>query len=99
MMMRAQRSFAAPYDAAKSKMAGRGIDRLGMPRRRPVAAAVVRRAQMRAALDDLARYLDVRQTGIVALVLPAAARIFGDAARLRRIGFVLWRIPVRCPFP
>ena len=52
----------APHDAAKSEMTGRGIDRLGVPRRRPVTAAIVRRAQMRAALDHLARDFDVGLT-------------------------------------
>ena len=80
-------------------MAGRGIDRLGMARRRPVAAAVVRRAEMRAALEHLARNFDVGLAGIVARVLAAAARIFRNAAGLRRIGFVLRRVPVGGPFP
>ena len=69
--------FCFPHHAAKSEMTGRGIDRFGMPRRRPVAAAIVRCAQMRTALDDLARNSDVRQTWIVALVFAAAARICG----------------------
>ena len=41
-------------DAAETEVACRRVDRLRVARRRPVAAAVVRRAQMRAALDDLA---------------------------------------------
>ena len=44
-----------PDDAAKADVAGRGVDRLALPRRRPVAEAVVGRAEMRAALDHLAR--------------------------------------------
>ena len=40
-------------DAPESKMARGGVDRLRVSRCRPVASAVVRRAQMRAALDDL----------------------------------------------
>src|SRR4051812_18454374 len=37
--------------AAEADVAGRGVDRLALARRRPVAEAVVGRAQMRAALD------------------------------------------------
>ena len=70
-------------------MAGRGIDRLRMPRRRAIAAAIIRRAQMRAALDDLARDFDVGLARVVAALLAAAARILGNAARLRRVGLVL----------
>ena len=51
---------AAPLtDPSETDMAGRRIDRLGMTRRRPIAAAIVRRAEMRAALQDLARNADV----------------------------------------
>src|SRR5262249_45705808 len=44
-----------PHQAAKTEMARRRIDRLRMARGGAIAAAVVGRAQMRAALDDLAR--------------------------------------------
>src|SRR6266481_533711 len=64
-----------------------------------VAAAIVRRAEMRAALDHLAGNFDIGLAAIVTLLFPAAARIFGDAARLRCIGFVLRRVPVRGPLP
>src|SRR6478752_8109459 len=40
-------------DASKAEMACGGVDRLRMARCRPVTSAVVRRAQMRAAFDDL----------------------------------------------
>src|SRR5579862_5298941 len=86
-------------DAAESEVARRRIDVLGMTRRRPVAAAVVRRAQMRAALDDLARDLAVGLARIVALGLAPAARIFRNAAGLCRVGLVLGRPPVGRPFP
>src|SRR5882757_8238498 len=88
-----------PPHAAKPEMARRGIDRFRVPRRRAVAAAIVRRAQMRAALDHLARNPDIRLTGIVAAVFTAPSRIFRNAAGLRRIGFVLCRIPIGRPFP
>src|SRR5215213_4867269 len=86
-------------DAPKANMACGSIDRLRVARSRPVAAAVVRRAEMRAALDHLPGNLDMRQRGVVAVVLPSAARIFRNAARLRRVGFVLGRIPVGRPLP
>src|SRR5262245_11628461 len=70
------------HHAAKAEVACRGVDRLGMPRGGPIATAIVRRAQMRAALDHLARDFDVGKIGIVACFFPAAARIFGDAACL-----------------
>src|SRR4249920_3881917 len=70
-----------------------------MPRGRAIAAAIVRRTQMRAAFDDLARNFDVRLVRVVAVFLAAAARIFRNAARLWRIGFVLSRIPIGRPFP
>src|SRR5450432_3770573 len=46
---------AATDDATKAKVAGSAVDRFALSRRWPVAQAVIRRAQMRAALDDLAR--------------------------------------------
>src|SRR3990170_5546808 len=46
-------------DAAEAEMAGRGIDRLGVARRRAIATAIARRTEKRAALDHLARNLDV----------------------------------------
>jgi hypothetical protein len=45
-----------------------------------IAAAMVRRARMRAALDHLARGFHVGKIGIAARFFPAAARIFRDAA-------------------
>src|SRR5215831_11317864 len=72
---------SSPRDTTESKVAGGSVDRLGVARRRAVAPAIVRRAQVRAALDDLARNPDVRQAGIAACILAAAARIFRNAAR------------------
>src|SRR4029453_9263646 len=68
-------------DAAKAKMAGRGVDRLGVAGCGAVAAAITRRAEMRAALDRLARNLDPWLTRIVALLLARAPRIDGQGAR------------------
>src|SRR5580704_9234597 len=54
---------------------------------------------MRTALQHLARDSDVRKRRIVALLFPTAARVFGNAARLWRIGLVLRRVPVHRPLP
>src|SRR4029079_17018359 len=70
-----------------------------MARCRPVTSAVVRRAQMRAAFDDLLWNFDVGCSGIEAVGLGAAARILRNAAGLCRIRLMLWRVPVGRPFP
>ena len=80
-------------------MARGRVDRLRMTRGRPVAAAVVRRAKVRAAFDDLARNPDLRLVRVVARGLGAAARVLRNAAGLRRVGFVLRRIEIGGPFP
>ena len=86
-------------DAAEAEVACRCVDLLGMARSRPIASAIVRRAQVRAALDDLARDPDVRRGRVVAAVLAPAARVLRDAAGFRRVAFVLLRVPVGRPFP
>src|SRR5580693_1953061 len=83
----------------ESEVARRRIHRFRMARGRAVAAAVIRRAQMRAAFDDLAGDFDLRLAGVVALRLAAAARIFRHTARLRRVGLVLLRVPIGGPLP
>ena len=80
-------------------MAGGRVDLLRVTRSRPVAPAVVRRAQVRAAFDDLAGNLDVGGRRVVAALLASAARILRNAASLRRVGFVPGRVPVGGPFP
>ena len=86
-------------DAPKSDVAGRRVDRLRMARGRAVAAAVVGRAEMRAALDHLSRNFDLGLGGVIARVLGRAARVLRDAARLRGVGGVSLREPVRRPLP
>src|SRR6516225_9864369 len=49
------------YDASKTNMAGGRIHRFRVARSRAVAAAVVRRAEMRAAFEDFAGNLDLGQ--------------------------------------
>src|SRR5262249_36327788 len=68
-------------------------------RGRAVAAAVVRSTQVRATLEHLAGNPDPRLAGVVACGFRPAARIFGDATGLRRIGFVLGGPPVGGPLP
>src|ERR1700754_1246707 len=80
-------------------MAGRGVDRLGVSRRRAVAAAIVRRAEMRAALQYFPRDADIGLTSIKARGLWPAARILRHAARLGRIGLVSRGPPIDSPFP
>src|SRR4051794_18249821 len=86
-------------DAAEAEVTCRCVDLLGMARRRPIASAVVRRAQVRAALNDLARDPDVRRGRVVAAVLAPPVRVLRDAAGLRRVALVLLRVPVGRPFP
>src|SRR5207244_12477990 len=92
-------SFPVSEDTSKPDMAGGCIDRLGVPRGGTVTAAVIRRAQVRAALDDLAGNLDVRLAGIVTRCFRAAAWVFRDAAGFGRIGLVLLCVPVGGPLP
>src|ERR1700722_20182007 len=61
-----------PRHAPKPEMAGGGIDRFGVARGRAITPAIIRRAQMRATLDDLAWNLDVGLTRIVTGILTAA---------------------------
>src|SRR5262249_26442992 len=86
-------------DTPKSEMARGRIDRLRMARGRAIAAAVVWRAQMRAAFDDLAGDLDVGLAGVVAPLLASPARVLRHAAGLGRVGLVPRRVPIGGPFP
>src|SRR5262245_6072903 len=70
-----------------------------MSRGRAVASAILWRAQMRAALDDLLWNFHIGGSGVVAVGLAAAPRVLRDAARLRGIRLMLRRIPVGRPFP
>src|SRR5829696_6080695 len=87
------------HHTSKPDVARRRIHRLSVARGRAVAAAVARRAEVRAALDHLAGYSDPRLASIVAGFLAPATRVLGDAAGLRRIRFVLRREPIGRPFP
>ena len=88
-----------PDDAPESQVTRRRIDRLGKPGRGPIAAAVVRRAQVRAPFDHLARDLDVRLARIVAFLRRATPRVAWNAARLRLAMRTARCIPVGRPLP
>ena len=88
-----------PADAAKPDVAGGCIHRLGMARGGTIAPAIARCAQMRAALQHLARNPDLRLARIETGVLARAARVLRNAAGLRDIRFVPVDIPVGGPFP
>src|SRR5260370_634178 len=92
-------SFPFSDHTPKSDMAGGCVDRLGVACGGTVTPAVIRCAEMGAALDHLAGNFDVGLAGIVACGLSAPARIFRNAAGLRRIGLMLLGVPVGGPFP
>src|SRR5262245_2329639 len=74
------------------------IDWLWKTGRRPVAPAVVRRAQVRAALEDLPWNLD-RLTRIVAAFLAWPSRVAGNTARFDLVRRMRRTIPVGRPLP
>src|SRR5262249_56877077 len=80
-------------------MARRGVDRLGVARGRAIAAAVIRGAKVRTALQHLARNVNLWLAGIVALVLAPAARVVRGAASPCRIGLTPGRPPIGGPLP
>ena len=80
-------------------MARRRVDRLGKPRRRSIPAAVIRRAEMRAALDHFAGNPDLRLSRIEAVRLVAAARIVRGAAPVLRLVDRPERVPIGRPLP
>src|SRR5215469_437172 len=88
-----------PDDAAEADVARRGVDGLGVTRRRTVATAVVRSAQMRAALQHLARNADVRLAAVVTTILRRAAWILGGAAGSGRGDLMTGGVPVGGPLP
>src|SRR4029079_17695071 len=79
------------YHAAEAEMTGCSVDRLRHPGGRAVAAAVVRRAQVRSALHDLAR--DARW------ILSVNAAYASRPATAGGGGVGMTRVPVRCPLP
>src|ERR687894_1460722 len=86
-------------DAPEADMRSGGIYRFPLARRRPVAQAVVRRAQVRAALDHLVR--DVRSwlPDRVAPLRGIDTWVPRDAAEFSRLVWVPRREVVRGPLP
>src|SRR5262245_40137284 len=80
-------------------MARRGVDRLGVTRGRPVAAAVIRRAEMRTVFQHLAWNFYFRLARVVAVPLMPAAGVQRDAAHFRGIGLMPGGPPVGGPLP
>src|SRR5215471_10129512 len=70
-----------------------------MTRSRAIAAAIVWRAEVRAALEHLAWNFDLRLAAVVAFVFSAAARVVWNTTRFRRVSFVRGGPPVGGPFP
>src|SRR5271165_1472594 len=87
------------YHTTKSDMTGAGVDHLRMPRRRTVAPAVVGRAEIGAAFDNLARDTDAGLRRVVAQGLQTALRIARHAARALGLRRMVIGIPVSGPFP
>src|SRR4030095_7878610 len=85
------------HDAPESEVADRGVHGLRHAGRRPVPPAVVRRAQVRAALHHLARDANVGQAGVVALLSRAAPGVADGTAGLLDLAVVL--VPVGGPLP
>src|SRR4030095_10382929 len=97
---RTVRSLRSSRHAPKSDVTHAGVDHLRLPRRRSVAQAVVRRAQMGAALDHLARNAKLRLGRIVTFFGRHDARIDRRAAAwLDDLVRVPGNIPVRGPLP
>src|SRR5208283_2934683 len=86
-------------DATKPHMARRCVDRLRMARCRAIAAAVIRCAEVRAALQDSARDSDVRLARVEALILLPTARVSRNAACLICIRLMSSGVPVARPLP
>src|SRR3954468_11752201 len=93
---RSRRRRLAADDAPEADVAGGGVDRLPLARGRAVPEAVVRRAQVRAALDHAARN---RLAGGVAPLVAGDARVLRDAARLLGLVWVTLREEVGRPLP
>src|SRR6266487_2430937 len=79
---------------------GRGASfRVHLPGGRPVAQAVVGCAEVRAALDHLARDVLAGLAGRVAALGAVDPRVAGDAARPGGLGGMAWRVEVAGPLP
>src|SRR5580658_2523019 len=98
-MARRSKWSRSAHDAAESDVARGSVDRLGVAGGGLVAAAIIRRAQMRAALEHLAGDADLRLAWVVALGLRPAARILRHAARFSRLRRMARGPEIRRPLP
>src|SRR5262249_47383573 len=89
------RDFLHAPDAAKSLVAGSGIHLLRNARRRTIPQTVVGRAQVRTALQNLARDVDLRRPGIITFLF----RDSFDATRAARLRPAMLLIPIAGPLP
>src|SRR6516162_2662072 len=85
-LARQRKVISRPDYATKSYMAGASVDHLRMPGRRTVPSAVVRRTEIRAALDHLARDTDAGLRRVVAEGLQAAFDRAAGAFRMAPAG-------------
>src|SRR4029078_7758390 len=88
-----------PDYAAEPKVAGGGVDGFREPGRGSIPAAIIRRAQLRPALDDLARNADGGIAWIVAGLGFRTERVSRDAARLDDLAGMPRLIEVGRPLP
>src|SRR5262245_23827340 len=91
--------FALASDASEADVTSRCIDRLRVPGGRAIAPAIVGRAQMRAALQDLAGYAAFGLARVVAQLLSATARVLGDATGFAGVGGMPGIEPIGGPLP
>src|SRR5215467_11431059 len=89
------RDFLHANDAAKSLVAGSGVHLLRNACRRTIAQTVVGCAQVRAALQNLARDADLRRPGIITFIF----RDSFDATRAARLRPAMLLIPIAGPLP
>src|SRR3954462_12799206 len=87
------------HDATEPDVRGRRINRFGEASGRSIPPTVVLGAEVRAALQHLARYPDRGKKRIEAAVHGAPAWIRGAATRLARVFGVARAVPVGRPFP
>ena len=94
-----RRRGGRPDDAAEAEVRRGGVDRLRKARRGPVSAAVVWRAEVRAALDHPAGDENLGLARIVALGLARSAGIARRATGLDHLAGMTRHVPVGGPLP
>src|SRR5262249_49258551 len=74
------------------------VDRMSIPSGRAIAPAIVRRTEMRPALQHFARNFDFRLPGIVTVLFAASMGIMRSATGVRS-GAMRMHIPICSPLP